>query len=76
MSKTRQILELSGPSLKTKRERVVGMVQECNYCCGSGWFWGTDAWGEREKRPCPLCDGTGQLRPEVTIEWKGVKNEK
>ena len=74
MSKTRQILELSVPSLKTKHERVVGMVQECGYCCGSGWFWGTDEWGESVKTPCPLCDGTGCLRPEVTIDWKGVKS--
>ena len=73
MSKTRQILELSGPTLKTKHERVVGMVQECNYCCGSGWFWDTDEYGERVKTACPLCDGTGRLRPEVTIDWKGVK---
>lgn len=74
MSKTKQILELSSPSMKTLREHVVGLVQRCNYCCGNGWFWGTDEWGESEKQPCPLCGGTGQLRPEVTIEWKGVKS--
>ncbi|QFQ13086.1 hypothetical protein C7Y71_008685 [Pseudoprevotella muciniphila] len=74
MSKTKQILELSSPSIKTLREHVVGMVQRCHYCCGSGWFWGTDEFGESEKLPCPLCGGAGQLRPEVTIEWKGVNH--
>ena len=72
MSKTKQVLELSSPSMKTKHERLTGLVQQCNYCCGNGWFWGLDEWGESEKHPCPLCGGAGSLRPEITIEWKGV----
>lgn len=42
MSKTKQVLELSSPSMKTKHERLTGLVQQCNYCCGNGWFWNRD----------------------------------
>jgi DnaJ-class molecular chaperone len=72
MSKTKQILELESPSMKTKLERLTGLVQKCNYCCGNGWFWGTDEFGDGIKQPCPMCEGTGQLRPEITIEWKPI----
>lgn len=73
MSKTKQILEISSPTMKTIRERLTGLVQQCNYCCGNGWFWGMDEYGEPVKDPCPLCGGSGQMRPEIVIEWKPVK---
>lgn len=73
MSKTKQILEISSPTMKTVRERLTGLVQQCNYCCGNGWFWGRDEYGESIKNPCPICEGTGKMRPEITIEWKTVK---
>lgn len=72
MSKTKQVLELSSPSVKTKHERLTGLVQPCHYCIGRGWFWGSDEYGEGEKHPCPLCNGTGKLRPVITIDWESV----
>lgn len=75
MSKTKQVLELSSPTMKTMHERLTGFVQPCNYCCGSGWFWGEDAFGEAVKDDCPLCKGNGKLRPVVTIDWETVKTE-
>ena len=58
--------------MKSLHERVVGMPQQCNYCCGSGWFWGEDTLGEAVKEDCPLCKGSGMLRPVVTIDWEAV----
>ena len=54
MSKTKQVLELSSPSMKTKHERLTGLVQQCNYCCGKGWFWGRDGAYESVKEACPM----------------------
>lgn len=73
MSKTKQVLELSSPTVKTKHEHIVGMAQRCNYCSGGGWFWGTDEWGERVKEPCPMCGGAGAMVPEITVDWKPVR---
>lgn len=70
MSKMKQILELSSPTLKTKTERIVGSVQRCNYCSGNGWFWGQAKLGDTVKIPCPMCEGSGLMHPVVTIEWK------
>ena len=74
MSKTKQVLELSSPSMKTKHERLTGLVQQCNYCCGKGWFWGRDEYTrEGIKVECPMCGGSGKMYPEITIEWKPSK---
>lgn len=73
MSRTRQILDLDSPTMKTRHERIVGFVQQCNYCCGNGWFWGKDEYHESIKVPCPICEGTKNVRPEITIEWKPSK---
>jgi len=75
MSKTRQILDLSSPTIKTRHERIIGFVQQCNYCCGNGWFWGLDEYHETIKAPCPICEGTGKVRPEITVEWKPIKRD-
>ena len=72
MSKTKQVLELSSPSMKTKHECLTGLVQQCNYCCGKGWFWDRDGANSSVKVPCPMCEGTGKMQPVITIEWKGV----
>lgn len=74
MSKTRQILEISSPTVKNRHERVRGLVQQCNYCCGNGWFWGQDFWGEAVKVPCPLCNGAGKMQPHVSIDWTPVSD--
>lgn len=75
MSKTKQILELSSPTIKTTHEHLVGLVQQCNYCCGNGWFWGLDEYRESIKVPCPICGGTGKVRPEITVDWKPIKKD-
>ena len=75
MSRTRQILELSSPTVKTRHERLTGLVQQCNYCCGNGGFWGLDEFRESVKVPCPMCEGAGMMRPEIEINWKPIKKE-
>lgn len=75
MSRTRQILELSSPTAKTRHERLTGLVQQCNYCCGNGWFWGLDEFRESVKAPCPMCEGAGMMRPEIEINWKPITKE-
>lgn len=72
MSKTKQVLELSSPSVKSVEERMTGVAQQCNYCCGNGWFWGRDDLGESIKDPCPLCMGSGSVEAEITIRWRPV----
>ena len=76
MSKTKQVLELSSPSMKTKHERLTGLVQQCNYCCGYGWFWSRDGAYTSVKEPCPMCEGTGKMQPVITIEWEPVCQDK
>lgn len=74
MSKTRQILDLSSPTIETGHERIIGLAQQCNYCCGNGWFWGLDEYHESVKVPCPICNGAGKVIPEIDIEWKPADN--
>ena len=76
MSKTKQVVELSFPIMKTKYERFTGLVQQCNYCCGKGWFWGRDGAYESVKETCPMCEGTGKMQPVITIEWEPVCQDK
>ena len=76
MSKTKQVLELNSPPMKTKHERLTGLVQKCNYCFGNGWFWGSDDCKDPEKVPCPMCEGTGKMQPVITIDWKPVCQDK
>lgn len=77
MSKTKQILELCSPTFKTKKEHLRGLTQTCNYCSGNGWFWGRDEYTrEGIKVECPMCGGSGKMYPEITIEWKSVKENK
>ncbi len=72
MSKTKQIIVLETPSLQKKTERLTGAVQACHYCSGSGWFWGGDRVAP-EKQDCPMCKGSGKLRPVVTVVWEDVE---
>mgnify|MGYP004442006799 CR=1 FL=1 len=77
MSKTKQILELCSPTLRTKTEHLKGLTQTCNYCSGNGWFWGMDEHShESVKVPCPMCGGAGKMYPEITIEWKPSNKKK
>lgn len=72
MSRVRQIIELDSPTLKCKRQQLTGLVQKCNYCSGNGWIWGIDEFGEGVKVKCPMCQGTGMMRPTITINWESV----
>lgn len=70
MSKNREFI-LVTPPMFLEQEQVEGMVIKghvCSRCGGTGWFWdqsGKDA----EKRPCPVCMGSGKLDAVVTIKW-------
>lgn len=75
MSKTRQIIDLSSPTINTRHEHFMGLVQQCNYCQGNGWFWGLDEYHESVKVPCPICGGAGKVIPEITVEWKQIKTD-
>lgn len=70
MSKTKQFIELRSPSLGTDTERLAGMVQDCHYCAGRGWWWERDERDRDVKKACPMCKGSGKLRPYITVEWK------
>ena len=74
MSRIKQILELSSPSMFLKSELIHGKDQNCNYCSSNGWFWGDDKSGEAVKVPCPICAGSGLVHPVITIEWEPSVN--
>ena len=74
MSRTKQVIDLSSPSMNNRVEKLVGIPQSCGYCQGNGWFWGLDDLGQSVKNECPLCGGSGMLVPEITVEWKPVKH--
>lgn len=76
MSKVKQVIELDSPALNSRHQRLTGLVQQCNYCCGNGWFWGRDQWGDGIKTECPMCQGTGYVRPIVIIKWEAVCEKK
>ena len=42
-----------------------------NVVSGNGYFWEDGI--EPVKKPCPVCNGSGKLDAEITIEWKPSK---
>lgn len=69
MSKTKILLELSPErSLFTEHIRKGGFI--CPQCCGNGWHWSEDEFGDHYKKPCKDCHGTGTVSAVITIEWK------
>ncbi|MDE6113509.1 MAG: hypothetical protein K2G49_00435 [Muribaculum sp.] len=40
----------------------------CRYCNGYGGF--TNSLAGEGWVPCPDCDGTGELKAVITIDWK------
>lgn len=73
MSKTKQILEISSPKSGAYREEITGSPMECAKCGGMGWTWTLDSGFYRERKECPLCNGTGYVKPKITIEWEPTK---
>ncbi|WP_196039100.1 hypothetical protein [Bacteroides nordii] len=51
------------------RETEVFHGLTCTACCGNGWHWKEDKYGERYKNNCHHCGGTGKLKAVVTIEY-------
>lgn len=57
------------------RETEVFHGLPCPACCGNGWYWAEDNFGERYKNPCRYCAGTGKLKAVVTTEYKPDKDD-
>lgn len=73
MSNVKKQLEICPPAYMCKgpnRENFVSTGHVCGYCRGNGWFWGEDELGERVKRDCPVCKGSGGLDAIITVDWK------
>lgn len=78
MSRTRQMIELSAPSVMREHRPEHFTVKgfTCPDCNGNGWGWrqdysdpdaGNDGY---VKKTCPTCGGTGEVAAEVTVSWK------
>ena len=76
MSKIKKQLELVPPKVKLAKELHVSKGHVCGYCSGNGWFWNCSNIGEREKKNCPACQGTGEVYALITVEWKPGKEVK
>lgn len=72
MSELKGMLILSPPELGiVKEERIEGKTScDCPQCHGNGWCWNFDYIREPVKENCPVCDGSGKLKPIITIEWE------
>ena len=73
MSKNNQVIMVSPPMFVNidNRERIACPGHACSYCHGNGYFWEDGI--EPVKKPCPVCNGSGKLDAEITIEWKPSK---
>ena len=81
MSRKRQMIELSAPSVmrehRPERFTVTGFT--CPDCNGNGWGWRQDPDAEDGDRSgwakvsCPTCGGTGEVDAEVTVNWRKQK---
>lgn len=73
MSRIRQMIDISAPEISGKDTEVIeGDIHRCAYCSGNGWFWGMGDDGQGIKTTCPMCQGTGYLRPIISIKWKPI----
>lgn len=72
MSERKESIDLKAPG-RLKKELFASHPQPCGYCHGSGWFWGGDR--EPVKTPCPDCNGSGEVRAIVTVEWEAMERE-
>ena len=76
MTKVKEIIFLSPPRMPRgeAEECFESEGYECPECCGNGYYWGQDADSmEPCKQTCTVCGGSGEVRVEVTVKWKGRK---
>lgn len=68
MSRKRTIIEVE-PGERIHSEAFATAPMECPYCGGRGGF---PVYGPKgpDFENCPDCEGTGEVRALVTIEWK------
>lgn len=76
MSKFKEIIEIVAPVYINPKPEGVQAHETyhsdghvCSCCKGNRWFWGEDEMGERVKRDCPVCKGSGSLDAVITVEW-------
>ena len=70
MSQKQNGVLITAPLFGTGREKPEEFTgYSCGYCQGRGWHWDPDAIAEPQKKPCPSCGGTGQVKAIVTVEW-------
>ena len=77
MSKSNQIIVLSPPPHPSIgiTETIQSIPFDCTGCGGEGYSgWDTNPVTlEYEKQKCNICNGTGKLEAEITINWKPTK---
>lgn len=72
MSHECNMIIVSAPTMRTTFETLAIRGLKCGYCQGNGYFWGHDELGESEKRPCPICKGSGKVDAEVRIDYRAA----
>lgn len=68
---TINIPEYISPSNTT--EVFNGIITDCLYCNGTGFFSKENSCDSIETNLCPICQGVGQIQAILTIEWKPLK---
>ena len=69
MSNRKEIIEIV-PSDRIHDEAFCTRPMTCPYCGGRGFFMDPFLPHVDIKKECPDCDGTGEVKAHVTIEWK------
>ncbi len=70
MSTKAQTIIIAPPSTSYKKqEKIIVNHIRCGVCYGNGFFWTENAVGERVKAPCEYCNGTGEVKGRITIDW-------
>lgn len=57
------------------KEIITSSGHTCSYCHGNGFSWSEEL-RERVKTPCPVCNGSGKLDAEITVNWKPSKQHR
>lgn len=67
MSKHRSAIIITPPIFLdlSRMESTISPGHICSYCHGNGWTWGDEI-----KTKCKICEGTGRLDAQITIEWR------
>lgn len=69
MSTKRTMITIE-PNGRIHKEVFMSAPNICPYCSGRGGFCHDVAGGGQEFKPCPDCEGTGEVVAMVTIDWK------